>query len=95
MLNGITVISSRLCNATGKRSRFFLSAPKHTAMKQEYTLTKKFIGYGHYMLEISNSGGVKSSITGDTDLIERLNSEIEEEKEKAIEEAIAFVLKSK
>lgn len=61
-------------------------------MKQEYTLTKKFIGYCHYMLEISNSGGVKSAITGDTDLIERLNSEITEEREKATEEAIAFVI---
>lgn len=44
------------------------------------------------MLEISNSGGVKSAITGDTDLIERLNSEITEEREKATEEAIAFVI---
>lgn len=63
-------------------------------MKQEYTLTKKFIGYGHYLLEILTPGGVKSAITGDTDLIERLNSEITEEREKATEEAIAFVLKS-
>ena len=63
-------------------------------MKQEYTLTKKFIGYGHYMLEISNSGGVKSAVTGDTYLIERLNSEIEDERVKATEEAIAFVLSS-
>lgn len=37
-------------------------------------------------------GGVKSAITGDTDLIERLNSEITEEREKATEEAIAFVI---
>lgn len=46
------------------------------------------------MLEISNSGGIKSAITGDTDLIERLNSEITEEREKATDEAIAFILKS-
>lgn len=61
--------------------------------QQQYTLFKKFIGYGHYMLTVKDeSGGVKSVITGDMDLISRLSSELEEEREKATEEAINYVL---
>ena len=58
-----------------------------------YQLSKKFIGYGHYELTISSSEGTKTIVTGSMDLIERLNSEIDKEKEEATAEAIALVLK--
>lgn len=58
-----------------------------------YTLSKKFLGYGHYILSVQDeSGKVKSAVTGDTDLINRLSSELEEEREKATKEAINYVL---
>lgn len=56
-------------------------------------LTKSFIGYGHYQLTVTYSDCVKTALTGDTDLIDRLNSDIEKEREEATAEAIAFVLK--
>lgn len=59
-----------------------------------YQLSKKFIGYGHYELTISSSEGTKTIVTGSMDLIERLNSEIDKEKEEATAEAITLVLKS-
>lgn len=55
------------------------------------TLTKAFVGYGHYRLKVAFPDGEKSAISGDMDLIERLNSEVEKEREEAIKEAIAFV----
>lgn len=63
--------------------------------KQSPTLTKDFVGYGHYRLTVTLSNEQKSAITGNMDLIERLNSEIEKERKEATEEAIAFVLASK
>lgn len=58
-----------------------------------YTLSKKFLGYGHYILSVKDEfGKVKSAVTGDTDLINRLSSELEEEREKATKEAINYVL---
>mgnify|MGYP006994751628 CR=1 FL=1 len=59
-----------------------------------HQLSKKFIGYGHYELTISSSEGTKTIVTGNMDLIERLNSEIDKEKEEATAEAIALVLES-
>ena len=48
---------------------------------------------GHYELTITDpSGNVKSVITGDTDLIYRLSSEDEKEREEATNEAIALTL---
>lgn len=58
------------------------------------TLTKTFVGYGHYRLTVTFPEGEKSAITGDIDLIERLNSEVQKEREEAIGEAIAYVLAS-
>lgn len=55
-------------------------------------LTKAFVGYGHYRLTVTLLEGEKSAITGDMDLIERLNSEVEKEREEATKEAIAYVL---
>lgn len=52
------------------------------------------LGYGHYELTISSSEGTKTIVTGNMDLIERLNSEIDKEKEEATAEAIALVLES-
>ena len=42
----------------------------------------------------SSSEGTKTIVTGNMDLIERLNSEIDKEKEEATAEAIALVLES-
>ena len=61
-----------------------------------YTLSKEFIGYGHYILTVKDeSGKEKSAITGNTDLIYRLSSEDEKERSEVTDEAIAFVLESK
>ena len=52
-----------------------------------YTLSKEFIGYGHYRLTVKDESGKEiSAITGDTDLVDRLSSELEDEKRKAIDE---------
>ena len=56
-------------------------------------LTKAFIGYGHYQLKVTYSDCVKTAITGNMELIDRLNSDVEKEREEAITEAIAFVQK--
>lgn len=57
--------------------------------QQQYTLFKKFIGYGHYKLIIADKEGTRmEAVTGDMDLISRLSSELEEEREKATKEAI-------
>lgn len=65
-------------------------------MKGKYNLVKKFIGYGHYELTITdNAGNSKSMVTENTDLIARLSSELEKEKEEATDEAIALFLKFK
>lgn len=73
---------------------FFYAANDTTmAKKPTYTLQKDFVGHGHYNLTVIDEKGNKySGITGNMDLIHRLNSEIEEEKEKAKTEAIIFVL---
>lgn len=96
----VPTVSITECNATGKRNRFlfplineiriYVKIPPPTT----YQLSKKFIGYGHYELTISSSEGTKTIVTGSMDLIERLNSEIDKEKEEATSEAIALVLES-
>ena len=95
----VSTVSITECNATGKRNRFlFLLLTQFSYVKipppTTYQLSKKFIGYGHYELTISSSEGTKTIVTGSMDLIERLNSEIDKEKEEATTEAIALVLKS-
>lgn len=95
----VSTVSITECNATGKRNRFlFLLLTQFSYVKTPspttYQLSKKFIGYGHYELTISSSEGTKTIVTGSMDLIERLNSEIDKEKEEATAEAIALVLKS-
>ena len=49
-------------------------------------LTKSFI-----QLTVTFSDCVKTALTGNMDLIDRLNSDIEKEREEATAEAIAFV----
>ena len=53
-------------------------------------LTKALIGYGHYQLTVTYSDYVKTAITGNMELIDRLNSDVEKEREEATAEAIAF-----
>ncbi|WP_071146178.1 hypothetical protein [Bacteroides ihuae] len=56
-------------------------------------LTKDFVGYGHYKLNVAiEDGRVLSAVTGDTELMSRLDSELESEQEQARREAIEFVL---
>lgn len=55
-------------------------------------LTKDFVGYGHYKLTVTYPDDVKTAITGNMDLIGRLNSDFEKERAEATAEAIAFVL---
>ena len=93
----VSTVSITECNATGKRNRFLfllLTQFSYVKIPPTYQLSKKFIGYGHYELTISSSEGTKTIVTGSMDLIERLNSEIDKEKEEATTEAIALVLKS-
>ena len=56
-------------------------------------LTKDFVGYGHYKLNVGiEDGRVLSAVTGDTELMSRLDSELEAEQEQARREAVEFVL---
>ena len=48
-------------------------------------------GNGMSKFELSLSDCVKTALTGNMDLIDRLNSDIEKEREEATAEAIAFV----
>lgn len=64
--------------------------------QQQYTLFKKFIGYGHYKLIIADKEGTRmEAVTGDMDLISRLSSELEEEREKATKEAIIMCCRNR
>ena len=61
----------------------------------EYQLVMHFVGNGHYKLSLVNKNGSEQTvITGNTDLIQRLNSEIEQERIRATDEAITLILKS-
>lgn len=75
-----------ICNAAGQWAAFI------------FLLQKKFYAL-HFIEEIhrlwsltDTSGNVKSVITGDTDLIYRLSSEDQKEREEATNEAIALTL---
>lgn len=93
MLNGYTVPFSWICNATGRGTVFLFRCKTLSYGTAAITLFKKFIGYGHYKLIIADKEGTRmEAVTGDMDLISRLSSELEEEREKATEEAINYVL---
>lgn len=56
-------------------------------------LTKDFIGYGHYQLNIElNDGRKMSAITGDVELISDIDSLIDSEREMAKKKDIEYVL---
>ena len=98
MLNGYTVSDANQYVTQRESGTVLFSRSSNgsdMAKKQSTpTLTKAFVGYGHYRLTVNFPEGEKSAITGDMDLIERLNSEVQKEKEEAAKEAIAFVLAS-
>lgn len=95
MLNGYTVSDANRYVTQRESGTVLVSRYSNIsdmAKKQSApTLTKAFVGYGHYRLTVAFPEGEKSAISGDMDLIERLNSEVEKEREEAIKEAIAFV----
>lgn len=85
--------SLRICNATGRGTVFLFRCKTLSYGTAAITLFKKFIGYGHYKLIIADKEGTRmEAVTGDMDLISRLSSELEEEREKATKEAINYVL---
>lgn len=54
---------------------------------------RDFVSYGHYLLTVENATGeTVDAVTGDTDLITRLSSEDQKEREEAESEAVDFVL---
>ena len=66
---------------------------RRTKKEDVRQLTKDFVSYGHYRLNVVfEDGCVLSAVTGDTELISGLDSEIESEQEQARREAIEFVL---
>lgn len=57
------------------------------------SLTKDFVGYGHYRLNVEVSDDrILSAATGDSELISNLDSLIDSEREKARGGAIDFVM---
>lgn len=66
---------------------------KSKEMDAAQLLTKDFVGYGHYRLNIVSGDGRKlSAVTGDTELVSKIDSLIDFEREDAIKEAIEFVI---
>lgn len=60
---------------------------------QKIMLTKDFLGYGHYRLNIEQGNGDKlSAITGDTELISDIDSVIKSIREQARNKAVEFVI---
>lgn len=60
----------------------------------QYTISRRFISYGHYELTITdNAGSSRSIIVGNVDLVTRLFSEWEEEREEAEKELVDLLEK--
>ena len=58
----------------------------------EFQFVMRLVGYGHYKLSlVDKDGSERTIVTGNTDLIQRLSSEVEQERKKAIDEAIALI----
>lgn len=67
--------------------------PRVSTLPASTKLSKKFVGFSHYELTITNNdGSILTAMTDNMDLIERMNSELKEERTKATAEAIALVL---
>lgn len=66
---------------------------KSTKTDVVQSLTKDFVGYGHYRLNIVlDDGRNLSAVTGDTELISKIDSLIDSEREDATKEAVEFVI---
>lgn len=60
---------------------------------QNVKLTKDFLSYGHYRLNVElENGSVLSVVTGDTELVSDLDSVVDTIRERAKERAIEFVM---
>ena len=70
------------CNATGKRNRFFsASIPTIMRTRKPKLIGKDFVSYGHYLLKVIHPDGSRvEAVTGNMDLVERLNSEDKKER---------------
>ena len=82
-----------ICNATGKRNRSLYPLLMPDAMKASKVklIGRDFVSYGHYRLTVENATGeTVDAVTGDTDLITRLSSEDQKEREEAESEAVDF-----
>lgn len=65
---------------------------KSTKTDAAQFLTKDFVGYGHYRLNVALGDGRKlSAITGYTELVSNLDSVVDTIREQAREQAIEFV----
>lgn len=60
---------------------------------QNVKLTKEFLSYGHYRLNVElENGSMLSVVTGDTELVSDLDSVVDTIRERAKERAIEFVM---
>ncbi|WP_042372518.1 hypothetical protein [Bacteroides neonati] len=60
---------------------------------QNVKLTKDFLSYGHYRLNVElENGSILSVVTGDTELVSDLDSVVDTIRERAKERAIEFVM---
>lgn len=65
---------------------------KSTKTDVVQSFTKDFVGYGHYRLNVVSGDGRKlSAITGDTELVSKIDSLVDSEREDAIKDAIEYV----
>lgn len=84
----------------GKAEPFSVSAKlilttmrKSTKGDVVQSLTKDFVGYGHYRLNVVLSDGRNlSAVTGNTELISKIDSLVDSERGDSIKEAIEFVI---
>lgn len=60
---------------------------------QNVKLTKDFLSYAHYRLNVElENGSILSVVTGDTELVSDLDSVVDSIRERAKERAIEFVM---
>ncbi len=60
---------------------------------QNVKLTKDFLSYGHYKLNVElENGSMLSVVTGDTELVSDLDSVVDTIRERAKERSIEFVM---
>lgn len=60
---------------------------------QNVKLTKDFLSYGHYRINVElENGSMLSVVTGDTELVSDLDSVVDTIRERAKERAVEFVM---